>query len=44
MSNVVNLMLGEEFRRHDPGTIGNDLINPLAVTDSFRTLGTAEDS
>lgn len=44
MSNVVDLMLGEELRRHDPGTIGNDLINPLAVTDSFRTLGTAENS
>ena len=43
MSNIVDAVLGEKFCRDDPGTIRNNFVNPLAMSDSFCTLSTSED-
>lgn len=42
MGDVVNLMLLQELRGHDPGTVRNDLIHPLAVTDGLCSLLAAQ--
>jgi hypothetical protein len=42
VSNVVDLVLREELRGNDPRAARNNLINPLAVTDSLRALSAAE--
>lgn len=43
VGNVVDAVLGQELGVDNPGAVGNDLINPLAVPDGLRTLGAAED-
>uniref|UniRef100_A0A0A9F4L5 Uncharacterized protein n=1 Tax=Arundo donax TaxID=35708 RepID=A0A0A9F4L5_ARUDO len=43
MSNIVNLVLINEFLSEDPGSIRNDLINPLAVAQGLVSLVLSHD-
>merc|ERR1711939_607842 len=35
-------MLCQELRRHDPGTVGYDLVDPATVADGLGSFGTSE--
>lgn len=37
--NVVDIVLVEESLVNDPGSVGNHLVDPTALTDGFASLG-----
>lgn len=44
MRDVVEFMFFQELSRHEPRTIGNDLVDPFAVAEGLRALGAAKNS